>query len=255
MKTNSSNINPEKITVPGKVYYKEITESTNLDAKQTENAPDKSIFLADMQTNGRGRLGREWSSPKGCGIWMSILLKPEKEIADVSQLTLIAGLAVSRVINDTVIKWPNDVLVSNKKVAGILTEATLENGKIKHIIVGIGINVNNNNFPEELSDKATSIYIETGKMSDREKLIPDITKEFFAMYDEFLQNGFRVFKEEYTNKCATLNKEVYLVNNEEKRIAKAVGITDKGELIVELNGKEEIINSCEVSVRGLLGYA
>lgn len=255
MKTNSSNINPEKITVPGKVYYKEITESTNLDAKQTENAPDKSIFLADMQTNGRGRLGREWSSPKGCGIWMSILLKPENEIADVSQLTLIAGLAVSRVINGTVIKWPNDVLMSNKKVAGILTEATLENGKIKHIIVGIGINVNNNNFPEELSDKATSIYIETGKISDREKLILDITKEFFAMYDEFLHNGFRVFKEEYTNKCTTLSKEVYLVNDEEKRIAKAVGITDKGELIVELNGKEEIINSCEVSVRGLLGYA
>ncbi len=255
MKNNISNLNPDKITVPGKVYYKEITESTNIDAKQAENAPDKSIFLADMQTNGRGRLGREWSSPKGCGIWMSILLKPENEISDVSQLTLIAGLAVSRVINGTVIKWPNDVLMSNKKVAGILTEATLEGGRINHIIVGIGINVNNEDFPEELCDKATSIYIETGKVSDREKLILDITKEFFSIYDEFLQNGFSIFKEEYIDKCVTLNKDVYLVNNDDKRIAKAVGITDKGELIVETNGKEEDINSCEVSVRGLLGYA
>lgn len=255
MKNNNSNLNPEKILVSGKVYYKEITESTNLDAKQTEDAPDKSIFLADMQTNGRGRLGREWSSPKGCGIWMSILLKPDKEFEDASQLTLLAGLAVSRVINNSVIKWPNDVLISNKKVAGILTEATLENGKIKKIIVGIGINVNNKDFPYELCDKATSIYIETGKESNREKLIFDITKEFFEMYDEFLNNGFCGFKDEYTKKCVTLNKEVYIVKKEEQYMVKAVGITNKGELVVETNGQEEIINSCEVSVRGLLGYA
>ncbi len=255
MENNISNINPDGIIAPGKVYYKEITDSTNLDAKRAENAPDKSVFLADMQTNGRGRLGRGWSSPKGSGIWMSILLKPENGILDVSQLTLIAGLAVSRTIDETTIKWPNDVLISNKKVAGILTEATLENGKIKQIIVGIGINVANRDFPEELCDKATSIYVETGKILDREKLICDITSEFFTMYDEFLKNRFRIFKEEYKEKCITLNKEVYLVNNAGKRIAKAVDITDNGELIVEINGKEEIINSCEVSVRGLLGYA
>lgn len=255
MKSNVSNLNPDKISVPGKVYYKEITDSTNLDAKHAENAPDKSIFLADMQTSGRGRLGREWSSPKGCGIWMSIYLKPETVIADISQLTLIAGLAVSRVIDTAFIKWPNDVLISSKKVAGILTETTLEGGKIKHIVVGIGINVNNKDFPEELSDKATSLYIETGKIQDRESLISDITKEFFLMYDKFLIAGFSAFKDEYTKKCTTLNKEVYLINNEEKRIAKAIGITDNGELIIEANGKEEIVNSCEVSVRGLLGYA
>lgn len=255
MKNNVLNINPEKINVPGKVYYKEITDSTNLDAKHAENAPDKSIFLADMQTSGRGRLGREWSSPKGCGIWMSIYLKPETVISDISQLTLIAGLAVSRVVEGTVIKWPNDVIMSNKKVAGILTEMTLEGGKIKHIVVGIGLNVNNKDFPDELCDKATSLYIETGKIQDRESLISDITKEFFLMYDKFLIAGFSAFKDEYTKKCITLNKEVYLINNEQKRIAKAIGISDNGELIIEANGKEEVVNSCEVSVRGLLGYA
>lgn len=255
MKNNGLKLNPEKITVPGNVYYKETTESTNLDAKYAENAPDKSVFIADSQTNGRGRLGREWSSPKGCGIWMSILVKPQENVSDISQLTLIAGLAVSRVIKETTIKWPNDVLMSGKKVAGILTEGTLENGKIKNVIIGIGINVNTEIFPEELSDKATSLYIETGKTFDREQLICIITKEFFLMYEDFLENGFSVFKEEYTNRCATLNKEVCLINKDEKRVAKATRITDKGELVVRIDGTEEIINSCEVSVRGLLGYA
>lgn len=255
MKNNSSNLNPDKISVSGKVYYKKTTDSTNLDAKRAENAPDKSVFIADMQTNGRGRLGRDWSSPKGCGIWMSILLKPQGEICDISQVTLIAGLAVSRVIEGTSIKWPNDILMSNKKVAGILTEMSAESGKIKHIIVGIGINVNNKDFPEELKDKATSLYIETKSVAERESLISGITNEFFTMYDRFLTDGFSVFKEEYTDKCATIGKEVYLITDGEKRVAKAMGITDKGELIAESNGKTEIINSCEVSVRGLLGYA
>ena len=109
----SSKINIEKIEefVPGKLYYKNNTESTNLDAKLTENVPDKSVFLADRQTKGRGRMGREWSSPSGVGIWMSIYLKPQTDMADISKLTLIAGLAVSRTINGTTIKWPNDVLM------------------------------------------------------------------------------------------------------------------------------------------------
>ncbi len=255
MSENVLRLNPDKITVPGKVFYKEITDSTNLDAKHGGDAPDKSIFLADMQTNGRGRLGREWSSPDGCGIWMSILLKPQEDIEDISILTLIAGLAVSRVIDNTVIKWPNDVLISEKKVAGILTEATFGGGKIDRVIVGIGINVANSDFPNELQDKATSIYIETGKILNREELINGITKEFFLMYDIFLRDGFCIFKREYQDKCATIGREICLINGENKRIAKAIGITDKGELIIKSNEKEEIINSCEVSVRGLLGYA
>ena len=254
MENSSFKLNPDKISVPGRVYYKEITDSTNLDAKRSENAPDKSIFLADMQTSGRGRLGREWSSPEGCGIWMSIYLKPQTPMEDISQLTLIAGLAVSRVIDGTKIKWPNDVLIKDKKVAGILTEMSAQNGKINHVIVGVGINVNNKSFPLELRDKATSLYIETGTAIEREKLICDITKEFFLMYDKFLSESFSVFKEEYTRKCVTLGREIYLIENEEKRVARAVGITEKGELLAEINGKTEVVNSHEVSVRGLLGY-
>lgn len=252
-----SKIKIEKIKkcISGNVYYKANTESTNLDAKLAENVPDKSVFIADNQTKGRGRLGREWSSPPGVGIWMSIYLKPQIPVEDISNLTLIAGLAISRIIENTTIKWPNDILFGDKKLAGILTEMSMESGRIKNVIVGIGINVNNQEFSGELSDKATSLYIENGKPTEREKLICDILKEFFSIYDIFLHEGFSVFSNEYTKKCATLDQEVYVIKNEQKVPAKAIRITNQGELVVEINGKEEVINSSEVSVRGLLGYA
>ena len=252
----SSKINIEKIEefVPGKLYYKNNTESTNLDAKLTENVPDKSVFLADRQTKGRGRMGREWSSPSGVGIWMSIYLKPQTDMADISKLTLIAGLAVSRTINGTTIKWPNDVLMGTKKLAGILTEMSAESGKIKNVVVGIGINVNNEDFPQELQDKATSLLIETGKQMEREEIICGVINEFFSMYDKFSYAGFAEFCDEYTQKCVTLGKEVLIIKNKQKNVTKAIKITSQGELVVEINGKEEVINSSEVSVRGLLGY-
>jgi len=249
------NIESIKKVVPGNVYYKDETDSTNLDAKMSTDAPDKSLFLADIQSRGRGRMGRVWSSPRDVGICMSILLKPKKIIDDIQQLTLIAGLAVSRVIDNTTIKWPNDILIESKKVAGILTEMTFESNQVKNVVVGIGINVNNESFPDELSDKATSLFIENGKIFQREDIICDIVSEFFAIYDKFISDGFSCFCEEYCSKCSTLNKDVIVVKNEKKQIAKAVNITEKGELVVEFNGELEIINSQEVSVRGLMGYA
>lgn len=251
-----SKINKEIIEkcVPGKLYYKDETESTNNDAKSVGNAPDKSIFLADRQTKGRGRLGRDWSSPSGVGIWMSILLKPQAKIEEISKLTLIAGLAVSRVIENTTIKWPNDILIGDKKLAGILTEMSAESGCIKNVIVGIGINVNNKDFSEELRDKATSLLIETGKNVNRDEIICDVVNEFFYMYDIFLKDGFSVFCDEYSKKCITLNKDVLIIRNQQQEVARAIKITEQGELLVEINGNKEVVNSSEVSVRGLLGY-
>lgn len=259
LKTESARdrqINTDKIKefVPGNVYYTNITDSTNLYAKRAQNVPDKSIFIADAQTRGRGRLGHDWSSPSGCGVWMSIYLEPKVSVSDISQLTLIAGLAVSNVIEKSSIKWPNDVLISEKKVAGILTEMSANKDGISHIIVGIGINVNNKDFPSELKDKATSLYLETGKMTERENLICRIAEDFFSMYDIFMQEGFSVFKDDYTKKCVTIDKEVYLIKNGERYKGKAVGITQNGELLADIDGNLKIINSCEVSVRGLLGY-
>ncbi len=256
MSNSFEKINHEllKNIVPGEVCYFETTKSTNLDAKHAQNVPDKSLFIAEMQEAGRGRLGREWSSPPGDGIWMSILLQPEIPIKDISQLTLLAGIAVSRVIPDSSIKWPNDVLLSGKKVSGILTESVAENGKISRVIVGIGINVNTKKFPEELADKATSVFLETHKDADRTELARAVLAEFFELYDVFLRLGFDAIHSEYAKKCITLGREVVIINGDNKKTAKAVGITDCGELIIETENTREIVNSGEVSVRGLLGY-
>lgn len=247
-------LSPEKISVPGKVYYKKTTGSTNSDAKNTESVPDKSVFLADSQTAGRGRLGRNWESPEGCGIWMSIYLIPKMDIRNVAQVTLIAGMAVSNVISGTQIKWPNDVLFGEKKVAGILTELAFTKEKEPCVIVGIGINVNNEDFPDDLKDKATSLYIETGKKTEREMLINEILNQFFLLYELFEEKGFSVLKDKYEKRCVTLGKDVYIMNDGKKISAKAVGINEKGELLAEINGEIKAVNSCEVSVRGLLGY-
>lgn len=249
-------INPQllKNSVPGEVYYFKSVESTNIEAKCAKNVSDKSVFIAETQTGGRGRLGRKWTSPSGCGIWMSIYLEPQISAVDVSQLTLIAGLAVCRVIKGSKIKWPNDVLAGGKKICGILTEMTAEMDRVGKVIVGIGVNVNNEVFSVDLIDKATSLYRETGKKQSREKLAAKILDEFFDVYEVFLEKGFSVLKAEYTRACATLGKEVTIIKNGKEQLAYAVDITENGELIVEIDGEKQIVNSGEVSVRGLLGY-
>ncbi len=246
-------IKPKKIRVPAKVYYFRETESTNKEAKLATGVPDRSLFIAEEQTGGRGRLGRAWSSPAGCGIWASIYLKPQKE-SDISQLTLLAGLAVCRVIENSKIKWPNDVLLDDKKVCGVLCEAVMDGERVSRVIVGIGINVNTESFDDELSDKATSVYIETGKKVSRERLLNNVLKEFFDIYDEFIKGGFAGFRDEYKKKCATLFRDVIVIKNGENVRARAVDITENGELVVEINNTREIVNAGEVSVRGLLGY-
>lgn len=218
------------------------------------NTPDKSVFIAEAQTAGRGRLGRAWTSPLGCGIWMSIYLEPEIPAQAVSQLTLIAGLAASRVIPKSEIKWPNDVLMDGKKVCGILTEMSAEMDRVSRVIVGIGINVNNRLFTAELADKATSVYRETGKITDREELAKSVLNEFFYLYNEFLREGLAPFVTEYSEKCATLGREVIIIRKGEQEVARAVEISENGELVIERDGIREAVHSGEVSVRGLLGY-
>lgn len=249
-------VNPEILSevVPGNVYYYDITTSTNQEAKLCKNVPDKSVFIAEEQTSGRGRLGRDWVSQRGYGIWMSIYLEPEISAEKISQLTIIAGISVSRAIFGSLIKWPNDVLLDGKKVSGILTEMVSDGKNSNKVIVGIGVNVNTEMFPEELSDKATSLFLHTGNFYDRTELAKNIVAEFFDLYEEFLKDGFSAIKDEYTKKCATLGREVFIISQNEEKIAKAVDISGDGELIIETDAGREIVNSGEVSVRGLLGY-
>ncbi len=250
---NNFDINKIRRKIKGEVFFFETTPSTNLEAKLLENVPSKSVFLAEEQTKGRGRLGRSWDSAKGSGIYMTIYLEPEIQSDDIAKLTLLAGLAVARVIKKSTIKWPNDIILKSKKVSGILCELVTKPDK-NAVLVGIGINANNKEFSLDLKDKATSLFLETGKKQDRTKLVIDVVKEFFKLYDKFLKKGISVFMKEYRKKCSTLGKNVIVEENGTKTKAMAVDVTDAGELLILVNGEEKKISFGEVSVRGLLGY-
>jgi len=234
------------------IHYNTV-DSTNLEAKRSFSQPDRTVFVADKQTVGRGRLGRSWVSDEG-GLWLSILLKPDIAPENASFVTLVAGLAVSSIIENSGIKWPNDIVVGSKKVCGILTEMSSSGESLNHIICGIGINLNCEAFPDELSEIATSVYLETGKKSNIDKALNLLLESFERFYCLFLEKGFSALIDEYKKRCVTLGRDVTVIRGSNSYPAKAVDINLNGELVVETENGTENVLSGEVSVRGLFGY-
>lgn len=248
-------------TIGRRVYYKEEVDSTNIVAKQFAEQADSHgcLITAEVQNMGKGRRGRKWESPKGSGIWMSLILKPEFEPTQASMITLLAALAVAKGIATLTglpakIKWPNDIVVNGKKVCGILTEMNAELDYINYIIVGIGINVNTKEFPEEIQKIASSLYLESKELTNRSELIACILTYFETYYEQFIkEKGLSPFLEEYNALLINKDKTVKIIGqNEFVGIAK--GINDKGELLVMVGNQEIPVLSGEVSVRGLYGY-
>lgn len=237
------------------LHIMNVCDSTNEEAKRHFADADGSLFVSEVQTGGKGRLGRSWASERSIGIWMTLLLKPELPPQDVPQITLIAGIAVCRALGGSaMIKWPNDVVIGSKKVCGILTEMSAEMDRVNYVVCGIGINVNTKHFDDELAEKATSLYIETGTTYQREPIIAAVMNEFEPLYKEFLKNGFSGVYEEYKSVCTTLGKTVRVISRGTELIGTAIDISPEGGLIVD-TGKEHItITSGEVSVRGMYGY-
>lgn len=237
------------------IHYVSAIDSTNNEAKRCSYMPDGTLIIADVQTEGKGRLGREWQSPHGTGIWMSILLKPETDPYKVSQITLIAGIAVCRAIGSSAkIKWPNDVVMNSKKLCGILTEMSAQTDRIDYVICGIGINVNTTKFPEELAEKATSLFEETKIQHNREEIAARVLNEFENLYNIFKEQGFGLILEEYRRLCITIDKDVQLIYNRKTVTGKAVDVDESGALIVETADGKISVTSGEVSVRGIYGY-
>jgi BirA family biotin operon repressor/biotin-[acetyl-CoA-carboxylase] ligase len=162
----------------GKLNFFPSIESTNTHAmRQAEaGAPDGSVYFADEQTLGRGRGAHEWESPPGSGLYVSVVLRPRLAPADVLWLSLAAGLAAQEAVRRTVgleadVRWPNDLLLGRRKFCGILTELNAEVTRVRHAVVGIGINVHQAEFPEELRAVATSLRVETGREWPRQELL------------------------------------------------------------------------------------
>lgn len=243
------------------VHFARETDSTNLWIKRLakEGAPEGTLALAEFQSAGRGRLGRSWEVPEGTSVMMSILLRPKFEPQYAPTLTLVMGMAVAKAVKslgfDVSIKWPNDVVVSHKKICGILTEMGVHDGKIDYAVIGVGINVNIKEFPEEMADKATSLYLESGKEFDRSQIPGLVMEAFEEYYEKFAATcDLSGLKEEYESILANYNQPVRVLAKEPYE-GVARGITDGGELLVEkTDGTIATVSAGEVSVRGLYSY-
>lgn len=246
-----------------KIYYHDTIDSTNKMAKIIAHKDVEGVIIvAEEQIEGIGRLGRTWVSPKKKGLYFSIILKPQVAPMEVAKLTLIGAVAVQLALYEvginSEIKWPNDIVINGKKVCGILTEMSSELNMINHVVMGIGLNVNleENDIPEDLKHKATSLKIESKAEIDRKKLFAEILNKFEEIYIPFKDDG------EITNvieicreNSAVIGKEVSVINGKNIRFGKAVDINQAGELIVEYEeGKIETVLSGEISIRGREGY-
>lgn len=242
------------------IFCYESIDSTNEEAKRKalEGAPNGSLFVAEQQTGGKGRLGRSWASPTGTGLWFSVLLRPGILPLRVSVTTLLAGLAVSRAISrlsgcDAKIKWPNDIVIGDKKVCGILTEMTAEVDRIEFVVVGIGVNVNNTAFPEAIREKATSVCIESRKPLRRVALLQEALFQFESLLKQNAESD-PAFWEEYKNSCISLGRRVGFTRRGAAMKGTAVDLSPEGELIVEFSdGTRETVTAGEVSVQGIYG--
>ena len=243
--------------------YEEVT-STNEVARNmaNEGAGEGLVVIADSQTKGRGRFGRSWQSPKGQGIWMSIITRPQIQPQNIPAITLITGLAVCKAIRQTTslpayIKWPNDVVLNGKKVCGILTQMSGDASKINYVIIGIGINVNIENFSLELEEVATSLKIEGGLDYNREEIIASILSFLELYYKEYSKTqSLENILDKYRELCITLKNEVLVLDDKGPYKATPLDIDKKGGLIVcRQDGSKETIKFGEVSVRGIYGYS
>lgn len=238
-------------------------DSTNNYAKKIaeDGAEHGTLVVAESQSNGKGRRGRTWDSPRGCSIFMSYLLRPVLMPQSASMLTLVAGLSVSQAIGEVTqvipyIKWPNDIVVNGRKICGILTEMSADPDMINYVVVGIGININMQSFPKELEDKATSLRNETGIVYNRSEIIAKVCQYFERNYEIFCEKGDMTdLIEEYNKHLVNVEREVRISDTANEYTGVAKGIDKDGKLLVEMpDGTIREVFAGEVSVRGLYGY-
>lgn len=244
------------------LFYYDRIDSTNTKAKELaeQGYPSGTLIVANQQIAGRGRRGRSWDSPSGSGIFMTLMLKPDINPNHASMLTLVAALATAKAISEVTgrqagIKWPNDIVLNGKKICGILTEMSAQFDYINHIVIGIGINVHTEEFPEELRETASSLLLECGRHFHRADIIEKTLEYFERYYAVFLETeDLSGLMREYNAILVNIQKMVKVLDPKEPYEGKAMGITPKGELIVDTWESRKLVSSGEVSVRGIYGY-
>lgn len=241
------------------IYFLESTESTNDKALEIGKKREDSagiVVVADSQTKGKGRLGREWISPPGVNLYFSVILKPDILPAEAPMITLAAAVAVASVLRTwkgipADIKWPNDIMVKGKKVGGILTEMKTRGKEIDIVVVGIGLNVNMplDELPEDIRSATTTLEIEKGAPSDRAGLLAGLLAGFDNAYKNLLNGNKRALINGWLSLNCTIGNRIMVRDQDRIITGIAENIGQNGELVVKLeSGETEVINAGDVTV-------
>lgn len=242
--------------------YEEI-DSTNLEARRLilQGYGQGTVIVAKHQTAGRGRLGRHWESPAGTGIWFSVILEPKVDLQRTSQYSFVIAVAVAQGIRAATglpaqVKWPNDILIGGKKVCGILLELVAEMRQVHQLIVGIGINANQEqrNFPEEMQMKATSLAMEQGQSVRRTEVLCAVLQAIEENYDLLEEKGFDAIRQKWMKLSCVIGREVQVVHQDKSILSGiAVGLADDGALQVRTEQGMELVTVGDVSLRAADG--
>lgn len=237
------------------IYFRE-TDSTNTRAKALADngAPEGTLVVSEMQKEGRGRKGRGWFSPSGEGIYASLILIPSIAPRDAPQITLLTAVAGAETLISLTqlkvsIKWPNDILVNGKKIAGILTEMRAQMGVIDYVVVGLGLNVSTRRFPHDIRGRATSLLIETGEHFSRAGIIREYLRWYEEYYELLKGVGFEPVLERWKELADIIGRQIMISVNSQKYVASVQGIDKDGALILEdTKGELHRISSGDVTM-------
>lgn len=217
------------------------TTSTNVEAYRLAEggAAEGTVVIAESQLQGKGRLGRSWHSPSGVNLYCSLILRPPILPVDAFQLTFLSAVAVARAIEASsairpLIKWPNDILLNGKKVAGLLNEMSAETERVHFVILGIGVNLNMrpDQYPEDLRHPATSLFIESGRQVNRLVFARHLLESLDSLYAGYLAHGYSTVRDEWVARCGMIGKRVAVSGGAEQIEGVATGIDDNGALLV-----------------------
>lgn len=239
------------------ISFKEI-DSTNLEAKRlaAAGAETGTVITAERQINGRGRLGRSWASPLNDGLYFSIIVKEEISPDAAAQMTVTAGYCVCVALRaltglDVKIKWPNDIIYGSKKLCGILTEMSSQGEKLDYAVIGIGINVSNKAFDEDISRKATSLYLESGTEFSKTDVLNAVLKEIDKHYADICNGLSDDVIKPYADLCATVGRNVKVMRSGAELEGIATAVNKSGELVINADGSILTVSSGEVTVQGI----
>ncbi|NPV79592.1 MAG: biotin--[acetyl-CoA-carboxylase] ligase [Firmicutes bacterium] len=240
-------------------YFDSVTSTNQIASEMaSRGAPHGAVVLADAQTAGRGRYGRKWVSPNGKGLWFSVILRPQIDARVSHQIPMLAAISVASALRGELclpaeIKWPNDIMLYGRKICGILAETRNGTGSIEFIVLGIGVNVNQDgdDFPPDLKESAGSLLMAAGHPFDRISVLQSILTRLETWYDIWQERGFSPIHREWKIMCPLLGKTVKLIDKKEEIIGEAFDVDHEGALLIKMgDGSIRRFRYGEVSLRG-----